>query len=166
MDRHCVDRSCVDRRCVDKTEHIYNLLADGGTYYFLSRPRRFGKSLLISTLKEMFSGNKELFKGLWIYDKITWEKYPVIYLLLKLVGIDIETEVETNVGRIDAVIQTDTAVYVVEFKLGTAETAMNQIKEKQYHQKYLNSGKPVHLLGIGLDPEKRNISDHLMETAS
>ncbi|OQX78758.1 MAG: hypothetical protein B6D61_04745, partial [Bacteroidetes bacterium 4484_249] len=49
-----------------------------GSYYFLSRPRRFGKSLLLNTIKEIFNGNKELFKGLWIYDKIEWEKYPVI----------------------------------------------------------------------------------------
>ncbi|OYT13107.1 MAG: AAA family ATPase, partial [Bacteroidetes bacterium 4572_114] len=47
-------------------------------YYFLSRPRRFGKSLLLNTIKEIFLGNKELFKGLWIYDKIDWEPHPVI----------------------------------------------------------------------------------------
>jgi Predicted AAA-ATPase len=51
---------------VDKTELIYNLYATRGRYYFLSRPRRFGKSLLISTLKELFSGNKQLFSGLSI----------------------------------------------------------------------------------------------------
>ena len=61
---------------VDKTEHIYNLMQ--GKYYFLSRPRRFGKSLLLNTIKEVFKGNKKLFEGLWIYDKIEWEKYPVI----------------------------------------------------------------------------------------
>ena len=65
---------------VDKTKEIYNLIRIS-QYAFLSRPRRFGKSLLISTLKEIFSGNKELFKGLYIYDKINWEeKYPVIHL--------------------------------------------------------------------------------------
>jgi hypothetical protein len=65
---------------VDKTEDIYNLFAGGGKYYFLSRPRRFGKSLLISTLSDLFSGNKELFKGLWIYDKIEWKRHPVIHI--------------------------------------------------------------------------------------
>ncbi len=65
---------------IDKTRDIYNLFAEGGQYYFLSRPRRFGKSLLISTLNELFSGNKELFKGLWIYDRIEWKTYPVIYI--------------------------------------------------------------------------------------
>jgi hypothetical protein len=65
---------------IDKTREIHQLLSEGGEYYFLSRPRRFGKSLLVSTLLEIFSGNKELFKDLWIYDKIQWEKYPVIHL--------------------------------------------------------------------------------------
>jgi hypothetical protein len=49
---------------VDKTEYIYNLFQKGSRYYFLSRPRRFGKTLLASTLKELFLGNRELFKGL------------------------------------------------------------------------------------------------------
>jgi hypothetical protein len=65
---------------VDKTKQIHDLFAQGGRYYFLSRPRRFGKSLLISTLAELFSGNKEPFKGLWIYDKIEWTQYPVIHI--------------------------------------------------------------------------------------
>jgi hypothetical protein len=65
---------------VDKTEHIYNMI-NSGTVYFLSRPRRFGKSLLIDTMEELFKGNKELFKGLFIYDKWNWEiKYPVLKL--------------------------------------------------------------------------------------
>jgi len=65
---------------VDKTREIFNLFSNGGQYYFLSRPRRFGKSLLVSTLVEIFSGNKELFKGLWIYDKIDWKPHPVIHI--------------------------------------------------------------------------------------
>jgi len=72
---------------VDKTKEIYNLIGRGGKYFFISRPRRFGKSLMVSTLKEMFSGNKELFKGLWIYDKIEWETFPVIHIdFLKING--------------------------------------------------------------------------------
>ncbi|MCL2114722.1 MAG: ATP-binding protein [Methanobrevibacter sp.] len=65
---------------VDKTKTIYEMINQGKTY-FLSRPRRFGKSLLVSTLKELFNGNKELFKSLYIYDKWDWsEKHPVIHL--------------------------------------------------------------------------------------
>lgn len=63
---------------VDKTSHVLRL-AQGGTYYFLSRPRRFGKSLLVDTLAELFSGSKELFEGLYCYDRWDWETvYPVI----------------------------------------------------------------------------------------
>lgn len=70
---------------VDKTNYIYRLLTEGGQYYFLSRPRRFGKSLLLSTLYELFNGSRHLFKNLWIYDKIAWERHPVIYIdFLKL----------------------------------------------------------------------------------
>jgi hypothetical protein len=67
---------------VDKTDEIYKLLETEEKYFFLSRPRRFGKSLLVSTLEEIFLGNKELFKGLYIYDKIEFKKYPVINLSL------------------------------------------------------------------------------------
>ncbi|MDR3222480.1 MAG: AAA family ATPase, partial [Methanobrevibacter sp.] len=65
---------------IDKTRYIHQMIEEG-RIYFLSRPRRFGKSLLISTIEELFKGNKELFKGLYIYDKWDWkEKYPVIRL--------------------------------------------------------------------------------------
>ncbi|MDD2558577.1 MAG: ATP-binding protein [Desulfuromonadaceae bacterium] len=63
---------------IDKTHHIAKLIEEG-TYYFLSRPRRFGKSLLVSTLQALFEGRKELFEGLYIQDKWDWETtYPVI----------------------------------------------------------------------------------------
>ncbi|GAA5819156.1 MAG: AAA family ATPase [Methanobrevibacter sp. CfCl-M3] len=65
---------------VDKTKEIHDLIHNE-KIVFLSRPRRFGKSLLVSTLKSLFSGNKELFKGLYIHDHYDWNKsYPVIHL--------------------------------------------------------------------------------------
>ncbi|GAA5818418.1 MAG: AAA family ATPase [Methanobrevibacter sp. CfCl-M3] len=65
---------------VDKTKEIRDLIHNE-KIVFLSRPRRFGKSLLVSTLEELFKGNKELFKGLYIYDKWDWnKKYSVIHL--------------------------------------------------------------------------------------
>jgi hypothetical protein len=64
---------------IDKTEQIYNLI-ERGKIYFLSRPRRFGKSLLISTIEELFKGNKKLFRGLYIHGKWNWNKFPVIKL--------------------------------------------------------------------------------------
>ena len=66
---------------VDKTEYIWELIRPAKEMYFLSRPRRFGKSLTVSTLKAVFEGKKELFKGLAIYDKpYDWKQYPVIHL--------------------------------------------------------------------------------------
>lgn len=74
---------------VDKTEHIYNLVTQG-RYYFISRPRRFGKSLLMSTLSELFKGNRALFKNLWIdRSDYQWAEHPVVYLDFS--RIDIET---------------------------------------------------------------------------
>lgn len=71
---------------IDKTKEIQKLFSNGGKYYFLSRPRRFGKSLLVSTLKEIFSSNRDLFKDLWIYDNIKWKKYPVIHIDLSKIS--------------------------------------------------------------------------------
>ncbi|MBR1935478.1 MAG: AAA family ATPase, partial [Muribaculaceae bacterium] len=65
---------------VDKTEYVYRLANEYGNAIFLSRPRRFGKSLLCSTLKHYFLGHKELFEGLAI-DRLEkeWTKYPVFH---------------------------------------------------------------------------------------
>ena len=64
----------------DKTEYIYRMTHSGGCYFFLSRPRRFGKSLLVSTFESYFSGKKELFEGLAI-EKLEqeWMEYPVLH---------------------------------------------------------------------------------------
>ncbi len=62
---------------VDKSRMVHKLV-DSGAYYFLSRPRRFGKSLFIDTLKEAFECNRELFRGLWLHDHWDWKKpFPV-----------------------------------------------------------------------------------------
>ncbi len=66
---------------VDKTRHIFKLV-DEGKYYFLSRPRRFGKSLTISTLKCLFQGKKDLFDSLWIseHGDMEWKEHPVVII--------------------------------------------------------------------------------------
>ncbi len=66
---------------VDKTRHLYPLIKHKLGVYFLARPRRFGKSLLISTLESIFQGERELFKGLWLEQAdYGWETYPVLRL--------------------------------------------------------------------------------------
>ncbi len=65
---------------IDKTHHISNLIGNGGKYFFLSRPRRFGKSLLLDTLKQAFLGKKEVFKGLHLENHWDWNaQYPVLH---------------------------------------------------------------------------------------
>src|SRR5579872_5847350 len=69
---------------IDKTKIIYELITAPGAqqFYFISRPRRFGKSLFLSTLKSIFSGDKELFDQYWIgrQTNYPWPKHPVIHL--------------------------------------------------------------------------------------
>ena len=93
------DMITQDYLYVDKTKEIYNLFTQGGKYYFLSRPRRFGKSLLISSLAEIFSGNKELFKGLWIYDKIEWLQYPVIQIDFSKIEFETPAKLKESIKK-------------------------------------------------------------------
>ena len=75
--------SFITRECVyvDKTMYLYKLLTSGSRYFFLSRPRRFGKSLTLSTLKAIFEGRKELFDGLYIgQTDYEFKKHPVIHI--------------------------------------------------------------------------------------
>jgi len=83
---------------VDKTKWIYEMVHHPGGVYFLSRPRRFGKSLMVSTLEEIFFGNQELFEGLWIYESdYQWQKHPVI-------RIDFSEEQVENAATLQLVI--------------------------------------------------------------
>ncbi len=84
---------------VDKTEFIHQLVAEG-KYYFLSRPRRFGKSLMISTLEALFRGKRELFKGLAI-DSLEWEwqTYEVLHLDLNVRDYENDDSLKTILDR-------------------------------------------------------------------
>ena len=89
---------------VDKTAYIRRLL-DEGTHYFLSRPRRFGKSLFLDTLKELFEGNEPLFAGLAIHDCWDWSvRHPVLRLSFGSGNFKVPGYVETNLmAQLDAV---------------------------------------------------------------
>ena len=64
---------------IDKTKYVWQMVSTNAVNFFLSRPRRFGKSLLVDTLRCYFEGRKELFEGLYIYNKEKeWKQYPVI----------------------------------------------------------------------------------------
>ena len=139
---------------VDKTEHVYNL-AHGGKYYFLSRPRRFGKSLLVSTLDAYFSGQKELFNGLAI-EKLEqqWETYPVIRLDLN--GQKYATEAQFN-ESMDRIMQ------AAEQRLGI-KTEGNPDPTFRFgdllQSSYKSTGKPVVIL---IDEYDKPIVDNIDE---
>jgi hypothetical protein len=84
---------------VDKTQYIYHLLNSKMTHCFFSRPRRFGKSLLVSVMKEMFLGNKELFQGLYVYDKYDFTPYPVIHLSFTRLEYDIAFDADISLSK-------------------------------------------------------------------
>jgi hypothetical protein len=81
----------------------------------------------------------------------------VIYAYFASLGVDIIAEDVTNLGRIDLTLIIRDKIYIIEFKVGN-ENALNQIKQKEYHKKYVSENKEIILVGINFDKEKRNIS--------
>ncbi|MBI4600926.1 MAG: ATP-binding protein [Planctomycetes bacterium] len=97
------------------------------------------------------------------YDiQLSNERYyqTIFYVVFLLLGHRVSAEERTAAGRIDAVVETGRQVFVFELKLhGTAEEALSQIHEKEYHEKYLGSGQEVTLVGAAFDPKTRNIGE-------
>lgn len=84
---------------VDKTALMYKLVSEG-KYYFLSRPRRFGKSLLLSTLESYFCGDKKLFEGLAVSElEHEWKSYPILHLDLNSREYKDESSLEAELNR-------------------------------------------------------------------
>jgi len=110
---------------VDKTEYVWRLIEQTGESYFLSRPRRFGKSLLVSTLKAVFEGKRELFRGLAIYDKpYGWEKHPVLHLDMN--GRDFST-VEKMEDRFRRIILEQADEHKVALKETSSDTMLHEL---------------------------------------
>ena len=112
---------------------------------------------------------EEMFKVLGIffanipYDlHVKQEKYyqTIFYLLFMMIGFRAQAEVQTNDGRIDAVVEVDDHIYLFEFKLDkSADEAMDQIKDRQYYQKYQGRGKPITYIGANFNTKKRTVDD-------
>lgn len=93
------------------------------------------------------------------------EKYyqSICYLLCMLVGLDMGVELSTNVGTIDAVIKTDHTIVIIEFKLrGTAQQALDQMRNKKYYERFLNDGRKIILVGVEFSMHERNITHWLV----
>ena len=104
---------------VDKTEKIYNLVKKG-SLYFLSRPRRFGKSLLVSTLKHLFEGNKDLFKDLWIgqHTEYAFEQFPVLQFNFASFG--------HKVKNLEEILHHEISKYAEQFQIKINEVSLGK----------------------------------------
>ena len=90
-----------------------------------------------------------------------------VYLIFKLMGQFVQTEVHCSTGRADCIVYTTDTVYIFEFKLtgnGSAEDAINQIREKKYAAKYRAEGKKIVLIGSSFDEQTRTIKDWAVDT--
>ncbi len=125
---------------VDKTAYIHRMLTSGVRSYFLSRPRRFGKSLLLSTIKAVFEGKRELFKGLYIEDKIDWEPYPVIVLDMSKDAASVETLKRGLANLLKTII----AFHRLDIEYD--EASPSTMLEQLISMLYLKTGKQVVVL--------------------
>lgn len=125
---------------VDKTPFVRKLI-EGSKYYFLARPRRFGKSLFLSTLEYFFRGQRELFKGLSIYDfDWEWEEYPVVHIDLN--GMDYTKDADSLNAKLEAVLSG------IEEKYGisTRECRLSLRLENLVKRLHQQTGKQVVVL--------------------
>jgi len=103
---------------VDKTALVHQIVSNGKTY-FLSRPRRFGKSLLLSTMEAYFRGKKELFRGLAIESLETeWKKYPVLHL-------DLNAENYNSVSSLEGILNEHLCLWEKKYGASAAETSLS-----------------------------------------
>ena len=110
----------LDNLYIDKTEYVYRLTHTSGKFFFLSRPRRFGKSLLVSTLQSYFEGKRELFKNLAIEElEKEWKEYPVLHF-------DMSTAKHCSVERLESEISLKLSRYEALYGINSPEKQLNQ----------------------------------------
>ncbi len=135
---------------IDKTPYIYQICEPLNKHYFLSRPRRFGKSLTLDTIAEIFSGSKDLFKGLWIYDKWDWSQtFPIIRLSLDAIehGLGLE---KALIGALKDIATKNNLILNAQTPSGAFKELIEKIWEK--------TGKKVVIL---IDEYDRPIIEHI-----
>lgn len=137
---------------VDKTRHVYNLTHGSGKYCFLSRPRRFGKSLLVSTMEAYFSAKKELFEGLAVAElEKEWNKYPVLRLDFSGANYNSEQVLES---KLNAFLRYYEEIYSSVSDESVASVRFDALIQAAYNK----TGKPVVIL---IDEYDKPIVDNL-----
>ena len=125
------------------------------------------RALRKKDLKRFFAVLEVFFANIPYSLQIKTERYyhSIFYMIFKLIGLSIHAEVETNQGRIDAVIELTDRVVIFEFKLdGSAQKALQQAQKTKYYQKYQYSGREVELVGVNFDSKKRTVDSFLAKT--
>lgn len=136
---------------VDKTELIYSLAASG-QYYFMSRPRRFGKSLLVSTMEAYFSGRKELFEGLAMASlEKDWVSYPVLHL-------DLTGAAYLSVDELYSKLNSFLSKYEERYEICTGERVASVRFENIIDVAYRKTGQKVVIL---IDEYEKPIIDNI-----
>ena len=151
-----------DALYVDKTEFICRLLSVWPKrFFFISRPRRFGKSLFCDTLKNVFEGNKKLFRGLYIYDKHDFEPYPVLsfnFAGQSISSIERFTErIAWNIKRYGKIYGVDIPMNLNIFQTATATTSSSSNNEgnKEDEDNSLNAPNPSCEATASCEPENQ-----------
>lgn len=135
---------------VDKTKYIYEICRLEEKAYFLSRPRRFGKSLLLDTMQELFEGNQILFKDLWIEDKWNWSKtYPVLRFSFDAIEHELPLE-QALMSELREVAEP----FEVEITAKTPSAGLKELVTKVFK----STGKSVVIL---IDEYDRPIADYI-----
>ena len=98
-----------------------------------------------------------------IYSKKEASFHTIFHVLAHLITNTSRSEESTNKGRIDTIIELDSKIFLFEFKLDNANKAIQQIKEMDYHEKYLDNNKVIFLIGVSFSLKKRNINDWRVE---
>jgi hypothetical protein len=128
--------------------------------------RRMVAALQKGRIDDMLETLKIFFAGIPYDITERKEKYyqTIFFSVFKLIGAAVEAETRTASGRIDAVVKTPERIYLFEFKLGgTAEEALQQIKDKQYAAPYLDDGREILCAGVAFGTEERNLTDWRIE---
>jgi len=137
---------------VDKTALIYDLVKDG-KYYFLSRPRRFGKSLLVSTLEAYFLGKRELFQGLAIDNlEKDWEEYPVLHL-------DLSNEKYSDKTRLESLLNDEVTKWEKRYGSSPSEETVSRRFGGVIQRAYEQTGHKVVILIDEYDAPLVNLID-------
>ena len=134
---------------------------------------KFVEDIRAGNVEGVMERLKSIISGI-AYDNFTEENLKLreqnyqtaVYLVFTLMGQFVQTEVHCSTGRADCIVQTATSVYIFEFKLsgnGSAEDALNQIKENGYAERYKADSKKIVLIGAGFEEEKRTIKEWKVE---